>query len=77
MAPPLGPYWGCAKCHQPFDTFATQSICPNCAARYPTTTCLDCRESRPYDEWIVDRVAASGALLGSMTPQANSQANPT
>jgi Zn-dependent protease len=76
-APPVGPFWGCAKCRQPFDTFATRAVCPNCAARYANSMCLDCRESRPYDEWIVDRVAASGVVLGSMVAQTGSPTNPS
>jgi Zn-dependent protease len=66
-APPLGAYWHCAQCHQPFDTFATRAVCPNCSTQYPTTVCLDCRESHPIGQWIVDPVAASGVVQGSLT----------
>jgi Zn-dependent protease len=51
--PPLGAYWRCSRCSQPFDTFETRAVCPSCSAQYPSTTCLDCRESRPLNEWVV------------------------
>jgi len=71
-APPIGAYWGCARCGQPFDTFASRSVCPHCSAQYPTTTCLDCSESHPYDEWIVGRVPAAGILGSELTAQTRS-----
>ncbi len=51
-APPIGPYWVCAQCRQPFDTFAAQSVCPNCSARFEKTMCLDCQVSSPAAAWI-------------------------
>src|ERR1035438_6411279 len=39
-APPLGPYWQCATCGQPFDTFENRAICPHCSAQFATTRCL-------------------------------------
>ena len=51
-APPIGPYWVCAQCQQPFDTFAAQSVCPNCSARFEKTMCLDCQVSSPAAAWI-------------------------
>jgi len=50
-APPLGAYWQCGKCRQPFDTFATQGVCPHCGARYEKTACLDCGALHPIGEW--------------------------
>ena len=64
-APPLGAYWKCQKCEQPFDTFATRATCPNCAAQYSGTRCLDCGVSSPMQSWIIDPVAASGATISS------------
>jgi Zn-dependent protease len=52
-APPIGAYWKCGQCGQPFDTFQTGGVCPHCAARFATTQCLDCGEQRPLQEWIV------------------------
>ena len=42
-APPVGAFWKCSRCGQPFDTFQTRAVCPNCAAQFPMTSCLDCR----------------------------------
>lgn len=50
-APPLGAYWKCAHCSQPFDTFATGARCPNCSAQFNVTRCLDCGGARPLAEW--------------------------
>jgi len=52
-APPIGAYWKCGKCGQPFDTFQTRAVCPNCAAQFPVTLCLDCRALNPMGRWIV------------------------
>jgi Zn-dependent protease len=62
-APLLGPYWTCGQCEQPFDAFETGAICPRCAARHPMTTCLDCREQFPMNEWVVDAYAGHGGGL--------------
>ncbi len=64
-APPLGPYWQCQKCGQGFDTFETGAACPHCSERYANTRCLDCGVARPMAEWVVDPVAASGAIIGN------------
>ncbi|HEY8932822.1 MAG TPA: site-2 protease family protein, partial [Rariglobus sp.] len=29
-SPPIGPYWRCRQCGQPFDTFASGTVCPQC-----------------------------------------------
>lgn len=63
-APPIGPNWGRRQCGKPFDTFETRAVCPNCSAQYNATTCLDCGESRPMQEWVADPVAASGVVVG-------------
>lgn len=51
-SPPIGQYWKCSSCQQPFDTFATQGVCPHCSARYETTRCIDCGASTPIAQWI-------------------------
>ena len=51
-APPLGDFWKCGRCGQAFDTFQTRGVCPNCAAQYPVTTCLDCGAQSPMSEWM-------------------------
>jgi Zn-dependent protease len=50
-APPLGDLWRCSNCGFGFDTFATQGVCPNCAARYESTRCLDCGRMSPMSQW--------------------------
>jgi len=52
-APPVGNYWKCGQCGQPFDTFQTRAVCPQCAAQFATTKCLDCGRPHPMSEWIV------------------------
>ncbi|MFA6961659.1 MAG: M50 family metallopeptidase [Opitutaceae bacterium] len=50
-APPIGAYWRCRQCGQPFDTFATGGICPHCQAVHDVTACPDCGESRSFISW--------------------------
>ena len=63
-APPLGAYWQCGKCGQPFDTFQTGGVCPNCAAQFVATMCLDCQEQHPMSDWIVGAYAGAGIASG-------------
>ena len=60
MSPPIGQYWRCSKCQQPFDTFATQGVCPSCAARYETTKCIDCGASNPISQWTAYTLTPTG-----------------
>jgi len=66
-APPIGAYWGCSACKQPFDTFASQGVCPHCSTRFATTTCLDCRVQRPLAEWVVGAYPGVGTVNGGYT----------
>ncbi len=59
MAPPIGQYWGCANCHQQFDTFESSGRCPHCNTQYGVTACLDCRRSTPQHEWTAGDWAAT------------------
>lgn len=52
-APPMGNFWICSKCQNAFDTFQTGAVCPNCAAQFAATRCLDCGKLRPMSEWAV------------------------
>src|SRR6266568_4679004 len=52
-APPLGDYWKCGKCGQPFDTFQTHAICPHCGTQFAQTKCLDCGAVTPMNDWMV------------------------
>ena len=66
-SPPIGTYWGCTNCKQPFDTFESRGICPHCAAQYTTTGCLDCRARYPMNEWVVNTYASSGTVSGGFS----------
>jgi len=50
--PIIGPLWRCEKCLQPFDTFATQSVCPHCGAQFAVARCPECGAARPLAEWV-------------------------
>jgi Zn-dependent protease len=56
-SPPAGPFWVCAQCRKPFDTFQTQAVCPHCATQYKVTSCLDCGRPYPISEWAVPVLA--------------------
>ncbi|SRR5579871_563404 len=58
-SPPMGEYWKCNKCGQPFDTFLTGAACPNCGTRFDVTRCLDCGALRPMHEWSGPVIAGS------------------
>ncbi len=58
-APPVGEFWKCSHCEQPFDTFQTQAVCPRCAARFAVTKCLDCGGLHPMREWMAPALVAS------------------
>jgi Zn-dependent protease len=51
-APPVGNFWKCGQCKQPFDTFQTHAVCPHCGARFAVTKCLDCGVVHPMSEWM-------------------------
>jgi Zn-dependent protease len=50
-SPPIGKFWRCSRCGNGFDTFETQTFCPNCNAEYPMTACPYCFNSKPMAEW--------------------------
>lgn len=51
-APPVGNFWKCGQCGQPFDTFQNQGTCPHCGTQFAATRCLDCGALLPLSEWI-------------------------
>jgi Zn-dependent protease len=59
-APPLGAYWKCRQCGQPFDTFQNRAICPYCTAQVAAIGCLDCGKQHPIDDWVVNAFAGVG-----------------
>lgn len=68
--PPMGPLWRCAKCGNPFDTFATEAECPWCNAQFGTTTCIDCNQTRPIRDWM-----AAGLPKGAAVPTGGAVVN--
>lgn len=58
-SPPTGAYWKCGHCGQPFDTFETGAVCPNCRFEFPSTQCLDCGRQHPLSEWMGQTVLSS------------------
>ena len=63
VAPPIGDYWRCGACQQPFDTFQTQGECPHCSARFNATMCPDCHEQHPMMEWVNRGYAGAGTVI--------------
>ena len=57
-SPPAGSYWKCGHCGQPFDTFETGAVCPNCHFQFPATQCLDCGRQAPLSEWMGQTVVS-------------------
>jgi Zn-dependent protease len=58
-APPVGEYWTCGKCGQPFDTFQTHAVCPHCSTQFAQTKCLDCGRLNSMNDWMVGSFAPS------------------
>jgi Zn-dependent protease len=58
-APPLGQFWKCGQCGTAFDTFATRAVCPQCAAQFPVTRCLDCGKPNAINDWMLASVTSS------------------
>jgi Zn-dependent protease len=58
-APPIGEFWKCGKCGQPFDTFQNHAICPHCSTQFPQTRCPDCGRVNPLTDWMVASVLPS------------------
>ena len=56
-APLVGEFWGCGKCRKPFDTFASQAVCPYCNTAYAATRCPDCGALQPLSAWAVPLAA--------------------
>lgn len=52
-APPVGEYWKCGKCGQPFDTFQAHAVCPHCSTQFAQTKCLDCGALSPMNDWMI------------------------
>ncbi|MFZ0732291.1 MAG: M50 family metallopeptidase [Candidatus Sulfotelmatobacter sp.] len=57
-SPPLGAYWRCGQCGQPFDTFQSGAVCPYCSTQFPATQCLNCGNQHPLNEWAATTIEA-------------------
>jgi Zn-dependent protease len=66
-APPLGAYWQCGQCGLPFDTFESRGVCPRCSSQFATTTCLDCGEQHPLNDWMTNTYAGVGTINGNFS----------
>ncbi|MGA7291627.1 MAG: M50 family metallopeptidase [Terriglobales bacterium] len=64
-APPVGDYWKCGRCGQPFDFFQTQGVCPHCSAKFAATRCLDCGAINPVGEWVAPATIVHDPLPAS------------
>src|SRR5438094_4161704 len=60
-APPIGAFWKCAQCGQPFDTFQTQAVCQKSNSRFAVTGCLDCRRAYAMSEWMAPALVTSAS----------------
>jgi Zn-dependent protease len=60
--PPIGAFWKCGRCGQPFDTFQTRAACPHCATQFAVTKCLDCGAVHPMSEWTVPVMSLSSTF---------------
>jgi Zn-dependent protease len=65
--PPIGDFWKCGRCGQPFDTFQTRAVCPHCATQFAVTKCLDCGAVHPLSEWVVPVMSLSSTFSASTT----------
>ncbi len=63
--PPIGDFWKCGRCGQPFDTFQTQAVCAGCATHFAVTKCLDCGAARPMSEWFAPAMSLTSTLPAS------------
>jgi Zn-dependent protease len=52
VAPLRGPFWGCGHCRNHFDTFEHGAVCPNCGEFFNLTTCPECQQRHPMEEWV-------------------------
>ena len=57
-APPIGPFWGCGRCGQPFDSFETHARCPACGTSFDAARCVDCGSLSPVAGWAGHRAGS-------------------
>jgi len=65
QAPPLGPFWICGQCRNPFDVFASMGVCPHCGAQVAAVPCLACGKASPIQA-LGTPAGGTGDLPGGM-----------
>jgi Zn-dependent protease len=50
--PVSGDLWACNQCRARFDTFDERGVCPGCGQVFATTTCPECRQAHPIEQWF-------------------------
>jgi len=60
--PPIGDYWKCGHCGQPFDFFQTQGVCPHCGSRFAQSRCPDCGAVHDVSEWFAPAMSLSSTF---------------
>ena len=63
--PPIGDFWKCGHCAQPFDFFQTQGVCPHCSTQFAQTKCLECGTLHSLSEWFSPAMSLSSTLPAS------------
>jgi Zn-dependent protease len=51
VSPPIGIFWRCEHCAQPFDLFASATVCPQCTAVQTGASCVDCGSTHAHSTW--------------------------
>lgn len=50
--PPVGEFWACESCGQPFDMVANAGRCPRCGQAYGGFSCPECRAGATVADWF-------------------------
>jgi Zn-dependent protease len=64
--PPIGDFWKCGHCGQPFDFFQSQGVCPHCATHFALTRCVDCGTEHPLSEWFSPAMSVSSTFANEV-----------
>lgn len=60
-APPIGTFWRCGVCQEPFDSFATSGVCPRCQAQFDGLMCRDCGRMHRLSDWTLPAPTTAAA----------------
>src|SRR5271155_5027891 len=64
--PPIGDFWKCGHCGQPFDFFQGRGVCPHCATHFAVTRCADCSTEHPLTEWSSPAMSVSSTFANEV-----------